>query len=330
MVVLEKKLLIPSDELKVFYFLSKRKSLLQNDHLKLRQLMKGFAGEISFYDQLCESLHQSAIILPDIKLRFSDSEVQIDSLALIDNDIYLFEVKNYSGDFIIKNDSWYNVKSKNEIRDPLSQLNRTRYLFQKILKKQNFKFRVHPYLIFINQEFTLHNSPINSQLILPTQINRFFNHLRNYPFTHNHHHKRFVDYLTKNQLDYSSYMKMPKYTFAELKKGFLCLTCHHYLTERTNKQLICTNCKLQIPVSLAVMNNVKQLSILFPNKKITTAIVHKWCGELFSKATIWRVLTKYMKKVGKTKGTYYLFDETNEYYKKIRNKISRAINTIIH
>lgn len=327
MVVFKPQRIMPPEELTVLQLLNKRHSLSGKTRLKFEQLNTGYKGEMNFHRRLVESIHP-ALTFNNLILNYDDSELQIDSLAIIDNDIYLFEVKNYYGDYFIKDDEWYNVKSQNEIRNPFLQLNRSRYLFQKILQQQGFKFQVHPYLIFINKQFTLYNSPINNQLILPTQVNRLLNHLSRRSLTPEIHHQQLFDYLKTNRLSNSSYMKLPEYNFDELRKGITCLTCNNYLKERTNKRLVCNYCQKKIPTHIAVMNNVKQFNILFPNEKIKTTTIYKWCGKILSKTTIWRILTKHMKKVGKTKSAHYLLDDRNEHYRKIINKIKKATNNI--
>src|SRR5699024_4677461 len=108
-----------------------------NFQLRLKQLTKGYEGEKEFHKLVQKYIHKSTININNLTLNYDNSELQIDSLLIIENDIYLFEVKNYSGDHLIKDEKWYKVKSQNEIRNPLLQLKRSRYLFQKILQQQN-------------------------------------------------------------------------------------------------------------------------------------------------------------------------------------------------
>ena len=64
-------------------------------------LEKGYEGERNF-EVLLEHHLSEGLILNDLLLEKNNTLFQIDSLLISQNSIYLFEVKNYEGDFYIE------------------------------------------------------------------------------------------------------------------------------------------------------------------------------------------------------------------------------------
>jgi hypothetical protein len=162
-------------ELKLLRYLNKRKNLSSKEKLHYLNLEKGYEGESKVAAWL-KNLTSEWIILYDLLLENNNSLFQIDTLLISQNTIYLFEVKNYEGDFFIKADNWY-TKSGNEIKNPLLQLKRSVSLLRRLLQDYNISFSIEAYVIFINPEFTLFQASLNLPIILPTQLNRFMKNL---------------------------------------------------------------------------------------------------------------------------------------------------------
>ncbi|WP_422392315.1 nuclease-related domain-containing protein [Niallia oryzisoli] len=87
--------------------------------------------------------------------------------------MYLFEVKNFAGDFYIEKDTWYS-KSGNEIQNPFDQLKPCESLYRRLVHDLGLgsTFSIEAYLIFIHPEFTLYQTPLHLPAIFPTQLNR--------------------------------------------------------------------------------------------------------------------------------------------------------------
>jgi Nuclease-related domain len=113
-------------ELKLLRFLNSRMNLAAKEKQYFFNLEKGYEGERKLA-ALLEHLSIDLIILNDLLLEHNNSIFQIDTLLISQNTIYLFEVKNYEGDFYIDAEIWYK-KSGNEIKNPLLQLKRSESL----------------------------------------------------------------------------------------------------------------------------------------------------------------------------------------------------------
>src|SRR5690606_11498413 len=170
------KPLTESSELLLLRSLHSRMDLSTKDKLYYENLQKGFDGEKKFSLILKENLPSKSLLLHDLRFEMNNSEFQIDSLLLL-NKIYLFEIKNFEGDFYIEGDQWKSMTGT-EISNPLHQLMRCEQLLRKLLTELRIKVPIEPYLIFPNPEFTLYQAPLNQTIILPTQLNRLMRQIK--------------------------------------------------------------------------------------------------------------------------------------------------------
>lgn len=150
-----------STELQILTYLNSRMNLSKQDRLSYKNLHKGYIGEKKFYHLLAKGLSIDCLILSDLLLKNNHTEFQIDHLLICQNKIYLFEVKNFEGDFYIQNDHWYVAATGKEIRNPLLQLQRTEFLFRHLLEHLGFDLEIKSYIILINKEFMLYQAPFN-------------------------------------------------------------------------------------------------------------------------------------------------------------------------
>src|SRR5699024_9264707 len=157
----------------------------------------GYEGEMQFYQILNQELHNEPIKLFNVHLKINGSECQIDALLIFQNEIILFEVKNYQGDFIIKGDQWYTL-SKQEIRNPLHQLRRTELLIHQLLTMHNLSLKVRSFVVFIYSEFKLYQTPSHIPAVFLHQMKRFLNQIQNNPCKIDNRHEQIAKLLTSN------------------------------------------------------------------------------------------------------------------------------------
>lgn len=95
----------------------------------------------------------------NLLLQSNNPLFQIDHILIHAHTIFLFEVKNYEGEFYIDNDIWYVKSTKQEIQNPINQLNKSDYLLRQLIKNLGYNIPVKSYLVFVNREFTLYQLP---------------------------------------------------------------------------------------------------------------------------------------------------------------------------
>lgn len=298
-----------SPKLSILKSLENRMKIPMKTKSKITTLTKGYQGEIAFSSLLRDHLRQDPLLLHNLLLNYDESIFEIDSLLLTKNHAFIFEVKNYTGDFIVKDNKWYKDNDNFEVRNPLLQVERSEYLFRKLLTQLRFNFKVKPYLIFINNEFTLYSPTINNQIILPTQLRRFFKHLQTISYDYSSKHYQLIEALSRKQQS-TTYVnsRLPEYHFDQLQKGILC-TCYSFLRRLSRRYLFCDTCHSKVIVDTAVLSSIKEYHRLFPNRKITTHAIYKWCHIIPSKKTIRRILTNNFQQIYGGRYTYYKYPE---------------------
>lgn len=292
-----------SIELQVLEYLQLRMDISDKDLQYSLNLKKGLEGEMAF-DALIDNISCECIILNDLLLKQNNNLFQIDSLIIISDTIYLFEIKNFDGDYYYDSERLYK-KPQTEINDPLVQLNRTDSLFRQLLQSFGFHFKINPFIVFINPEFTLYQAPLNKPFIFPTQLHNLFKKLNTIPSAINNKHKRLAEKLEMLHIKDSPYKQLPAYNYNQLQKGITCKKCYSFFISVEGKRCICKECGYEEFIASAVMRNVKEFQLLFPEQRITTNTIHEWCKVVESKRTIRRVLEKNFHKKGVRQWTYY-------------------------
>ena len=285
-----------SQELLTLASLNHRMKLSKKDKQHYLNLKKGQEGEV-YFDSLIATIKGNCYILNDLLLKVQSSMLQIDSLLIFPETIYLFEIKNFDGDYYYESDRIYN-KTQSEINNPLHQLQRSELLLRKLLQELGIPFPIHASVVFVNPNFTLYQAPLNKPLVFPTQLKQLINKLNTTNTTLTPKHKRLADKLVSLHLTDSPFEQTPAYEFEHLQKGIFCPYCHSFSLTIINKHCICDNCSNEESLTTAVMRQVDEFKLLFPKERITTNIIYEWCKIVDSKKQIKRILEENLTPVG--------------------------------
>lgn len=295
---------IESDEIKILRFLNLRMNLEESYYKRFRNLVKGFEGEVVF-DSFTEKLQcQSYILLNDLLLETKNGKFQLDTVMISQDPIYLFEVKNYEGDYYFEGDRFYALPKK-EITNPLHQLQRSESLLRQLLQNLGYRIPIEAYVIFINPQFTCYKAPLNEPIIYPNQLSRFMNNIDRSPSILNNMHKKLADQLVSMHQIELPYNKLPPYGYDKLKKGNICERCHSLKTIVVDNKLMCKDCGCHESIEHAVLRVVQEIKLLFPDIRITTKGIFDWCQGDVSKKSIRRILLGNLRITGKTKGSFF-------------------------
>ncbi len=267
-------------------------------------LEKGYEGELKFDERLDELL-LGRLVLNDLLLEHRNTLFQTDSLLISSGTNYLFEVKNYEGDFYVDGDRWYSMGG-NEIKNPLLQLNRNESLLRQLLKALGCNIPVEAYLVFVNPEFHLYQAPLNQNIIFPTQLNRFLDKIKKQPSRLKNVHSTLAEQLLSLHLTDTPNFRLPDYHYDNLRKGIYCQRCcGFYDQQNTRLYFFCAKCGEKEDYETAVLRSVEEFKLLFPNDKITTNQIHEWSNFIKSKKTIRKVLLENFRTIGHGKYTYF-------------------------
>ncbi|WP_066314314.1 nuclease-related domain-containing protein [Bacillus sp. FJAT-29814] len=289
-------------ELSMARSLNARMDLLKEEKWKLE---KGFTGEVKFDSMADGMLQNKCCIINGLWLKSGDSAFQIDKLMIFLRKIYLIDVKNYEGDYHFDAEGRLK-KGETFIRDPLNQLERAETFFRQLIHYYGYNFTIESFLVYINPEFTLYNAPQNHFVILPTQVNQFLKKLNMEYSKITEGHEKLTELLVSLDLVDSPYAKYPAYDFGHSRKGILCFLCHRLSTFLQGDKIVCKDCGAVEPVDTAVVRSVREIMMLFPETRITTNLVHEWCGIVESRRTIRRVMNQNFNSVGEKTYRYYI------------------------
>lgn len=210
----------PPKELQLLSILNARMNLSTTEKLNYENLQKGYLGELKLQNLLNrDNSSPYYITLFDLLFESNQTEFQIDSLVISQNSIFLLEVKNFAGDFIIEGDKWYIVNSGKEIRNPLLQLQRTEFLFKQLLQNINVTLMVKSYVVFVNEAFTLYQTPLAMPLIFPTQLKRFIQKLHSSSPKLTKHHENLAKKLNSLHVEASAHRRLLNIMLINCKKG---------------------------------------------------------------------------------------------------------------
>ncbi|OIJ17136.1 hypothetical protein BKP37_00970 [Anaerobacillus alkalilacustris] len=293
-----------SNELLLFRQLNLRLNLLEKDKLYYSYLEKGYEGELAF-DNIIDHLRENWLILNDLLLEINNTTFQVDKVLISPDKTYLFEVKNYEGDYYIEGDRWY-LTPKTEIINPHVQLQRCESLFRRLLNKVGFNPSIEAYVIFINPEFHLYNAPCNLPIVYPAQLKRFIKQITTFNLKLNDTHNKLADKLLSFHLKESPFTKVPKYNLNQCKKGMICPSClKMYSNKSINGFLLCQFCGNKEGIEEAVLRSVDEYKILFPAQPITTTIMVDWC-RVVSKKYVQKVLNGNLQLKRHGRSSYYI------------------------
>ncbi|MGE6261087.1 NERD domain-containing protein [Heyndrickxia sporothermodurans] len=287
---------------------ARRYRLSANEKNYLSNLEKGWKGEKKF-DECQNNFSNDWIILNDLLLEHHNNVFQIDTL-LINENLHLFEVKNYEGDFYIEDDKWFTLSGA-EVKNPLFQLKRSESLLRRLQQSLGFNYSIQAHLIFINPSFFLYKAPLDLPIIFPSQINRMINVLNTNLSKSKDKHLQLAKHLFSIQLKESPLHFLPKYSYNQLKKGIYCAICNTFINNCNKSILVCPKCGHKEKVESAILRSIKEYTILFPKRKITINAVQEWCKIIESKKTIRRILSKHFILKNHGKSSYYEYPSEN-------------------
>mgnify|MGYP001157843377 FL=1 len=295
-----------SSELLTLEYLNTRMSLSPKDKHYYISLKKGYEGEKKF-DLWTENLQCECIILNDLLLKVNNTTFQIDALIITADKTYLYEVKNFEGDYIFdpRTNKFFFIKSKQEIINPLHQLERCESLLNQLLPKHGFNTPTKGAVVFINDEFTLYQAPPDEPIIFLSQLKKHFKNLNAISAPLSRHHFLLAEKLQSLHITEPPYKQIPAYNYEQLQKGITCRKCHSFSIHIKRLKAACEECGHEELIAEAVIRSVREFQLLFPEENITSNIIHDWCREIKLKKTISNILSQHFTARGNNRWIYY-------------------------
>ena len=130
----------------------------------------GRHGERIAAEMISQVLKEGDYLLTNIKIAYDGKQAEMDCIIVNKFGVFIFEVKNYSGQLMGDEDDyeWQKIKITNsgnmyskQVKNPIRQLKRQIYLLAHYLQSHRIKVWVEGYVILLHQ-----NSPVDSEYII--------------------------------------------------------------------------------------------------------------------------------------------------------------------
>lgn len=318
------KLLRPTTELLIYDSLFTRKQLSPQENHRYIQLQKGYEGEKRLEKLFQKGNYNKIAALFSNLYEYDAREFQIDCTLITSDAIYLLEVKNYAGNFTMRNNNLYYLETNREITNPLNQLKRTELLFKNMLADLKINIQVRSFIVFVNETFVLYNASENLPIVLPPQVERFFQKINQNVYTLTEQTSKITKILMQQHKSTSNFERRPIYDILDCRRGLFCMHCHAKLKRAGRQTFKCKQCNKKSIADKAVLYAIAQFHLLFPEKKITIGDLLDWCGHMVSEGFMRNVFKKYLEAVPKSKYTYYYFKNKQVPYELLIRKYNQA------
>ena len=133
----------------------------------IEKRIAGKEGELKAKNVLSDYLNENDQLLHNVYISIHGRNTELDYVVINNNGVFIFEVKNFSGELVGNEDDQYWNKYKisrgnneyiKEIRNPIKQLKREIYLLKEYLKYYGIDLWIEGYVFFVNM-----NSPVESE-----------------------------------------------------------------------------------------------------------------------------------------------------------------------
>lgn len=293
----------PDIELLFFRALNHRSTLSTKDETKLNRLEKGYAGEL-IYDELYDQVINHLYTFRNIYLKVEDTILQIDSLIVTDHGLFVHEIKNFQGLYEIINNKW-TIRQSPLSNDPIIQLKRTTNRLQSFNYTLQENMPILGKLIFTNIEFNIESQDkeILEQIILRSQLRRYFHELKNYSSTEKA--KFYANYIMENIVENPFFNR--EVDLSKVKKGVYCLKCNSFNMKKLQFHFKCQDCQCMDTIHAHILRTLSDYHALFYKQPITISSLYEFIDGSVSKSSLIRVLNKYCTRTNKNRSSAYSF-----------------------
>ncbi|WP_034300196.1 nuclease-related domain-containing protein [Alkalibacterium sp. AK22] len=294
--------------LQVMEVLQTRKTFTAQEEHYLRQLTKGFEGEITF-DNWIEKHMAKGVHLKDLTFKVNGTTFQVDSLLITNERIIMYEVKNYEGEYILKGNKLLKYDTEVEILNPTVQLERSSILLRQLLSQRKISYSIEAFVVYIHPNFTLYTSTVDRSILLLSLMNKHASKIQSLPCENNARAKdaALVKLLTEHskENDPNHYQTFPLYYYTDLLKGVYCSSCRQLSIQQKYKKCVCQLCQKSQCVYDSISQLVREYCILFPEQKLTVNSIHDWAKKKVSPYSIRQFLKKNYAEHGSKRDRYY-------------------------
>ncbi|TDM42827.1 NERD domain-containing protein [Macrococcoides canis] len=273
---------IPSQQVYSFMHLKHRYHFNDTNVRDLEKKELGYIGEV-IADELIHAHfgNDPCIYLTDLNYIINYTQVQIDSILIIENTLYIFEVKYFNFDLTYDGELYY--LANGEVLHSLNnQLEKIKKLMRSVFEYKVDDIIVKPF--FTNKDQKIYSKHANHYLTMHN-YKAFFNSIEKPKFYNQAVAAELIQMRKPNDFD-----KPLEIRYHEVEKGTYCPDCFHKLEKSSERKYQCTQCDKIFTSRMIIEESFTDLPILFPNIVITTPLLYDWFGGQMSDRNLRRYL----------------------------------------
>lgn len=288
--------------------ISKRRSLTSHENHKLLNLEKGYEGECLYDDVFNFIGHKNLYILRDLYLYINNSITQYDSIIIMNNRIVINEVKNLTGIYDYKNNSWYKENRQME-SDPFIQLSRAKSNLISLKKNSMLDFHIDSNIIFTSDDFyfSSDNEYMSNQSVLRSNLKNYF---RSFKYEEAGNDAKRIVKLIKSAITNKRILPK-KVDISKLKLGLYCGQCSDFNLIKGRFQFKCMKCGSIESYETHLLRAMYDYKYMFPDEAMTRASILYLIDFKIKKSTVYYALKKHCNVVKKGNQTYYSLKYSN-------------------
>src|SRR5690625_3725187 len=157
-------------------------------------------------------------------------------------------------------------------------------------------------------------------MIFPAQVRRFLQKINANVPVPTENTMSLLQRLGGKRKERSSFERLPEYDLSQLRRGVFCEYCFAELLRLGRQRFVCSQCSKDFHIDDLVLFAIAQFHLLFPQDRITTKRIVDWCGGVFSKNGIRRILSNHLNVVVKGSHTHYKFKDGKSHLQLLSKK----------
>ncbi|TDM04425.1 nuclease-related domain-containing protein [Macrococcus carouselicus] len=243
----------------------------------MKQLDKERKGDVG--EKQVQKMLEGYEVIRDILLEVGGSYLQLDFLVVCRDRMVILEVKHHQHDYEIIKGQWHFMDGKS-CSSPVQQLERSKSLVNKWLKKRNIFIRIEGYIVWTNPNSQIYGLQKSDQVIRPgklgTIINQFDSHYKN-PYLK----QLFLDGQIIDSPFYS-----PQNSSSESIRAMHCPYCFQTSLEGKRKRMYCTRCSQVIELKEIIHYQILFYCALNQTSTFRVFHIEQFIGNRISRRTL--------------------------------------------
>lgn len=227
------------------------------------RLKRGYIGEQKFYERMCHLLPENSLNLYSLTLAHQDVSFQLDSLLFFNGKIYLFEIKYYAGDYVVRGSDWFVANSNQSINNPLRQLKRASVFFRQLVRELGWHGQIDGKVVFMHKAFYLYGARLEDPIIFLPQVSRDISRILSNERPPVSAEFRLARLLADRHEVNNRYEQIPTYHYEQVWKGIICPSCYQRMFRKTERMFICAACAVEFTSEAVVLAHIKEFTFCF-------------------------------------------------------------------